>query len=248
MKLFNREFYERYAQRDTLWTLSENSPVLFHEKLRTHRLIRFCPNRPESVLDCGCGDGFLSALTVPIVEKLVALDISFVRLQKYSGHPLLGKIPRVEADSCLIPFKEESFDTVLVSELLEHVEEDDLMLKQIWHSLKKGGRFVLSVPYKEMINTVICPSCHHEFFRHGHLHSYDKSKLFEQLKSAGFANIRFRFSNNDKTKKMRGKRFLPFNWIVNLDTFFSFLFPNQSRFLIAIAEKSQREIPLNETI
>lgn len=237
MKLFNKAFYERYAQRDSLWTLPGNSPVLFHEKLRTHRLIRHSPKTPATVLDCGCGDGFLTALAAPMAETLVALDISFKRLYKYADHPLLSKIPRVEADSCEIPFKENSFDAVFVSELLEHVEEDDKMLKQIWHALKKGGKFVLSVPYKEMINTVICPKCHHEFFRHGHLHSYDKQKLEGQLIGAGFHQIRFHLSNNDKTRKMRGKRFLPFNWIVSLDSFFSCLFPNQSRFLIAVAEK-----------
>lgn len=234
---FDREFYEKYGERQSIWKKSPDDPLVFHEKLRSHRMVRYCPSKPITVLDCGCGDGYLAVLTKPKVKQVVGLDFSVNRLKNFTQKALKNKIYRIAGDSCQLPIKNESFDVILVSELLEHVAEDEKMLQEIHSSLKEGGQLILSVPYKEMINTVICPKCHHEFYRHGHLRSYDKPKLKQQLKKVGFQYIRFYFSNNAKTRRMRGKRFLPFKWVVRMDVFFSFIFPRQNSFLIALAEK-----------
>jgi len=238
MESYSREYYEKYGERQSFWEKPPNAPLVFHEKLRSLRLLRFCPEKEQKILDCGCGDGYLSVLlSTKCPKSVLGLDLSLNRLKHFKEKAIEHHIPRLAGDSRKLPFKDESFEIIFVSELLEHVGEDDQMLKEILRSLKKGGRFVLSVPYKEMVNTVICPECHHEFYRHGHLRSYDKPTLRDQLERNGFNRIRFTLSNNDKTRKMRGRRFLPLNWVVNIDAFFSFLFPEQSRYLIAIAEK-----------
>lgn len=238
MESSRKEYYESYGRRQIIRELPPDAPLLFHERLRLNRLIRYLPAGRFQVLDCGCGDGALSLLAAEKGAKVIALDLSLERLKKLSSQVDEKPIRQLAGDCCALPLKKESVDVVLVSELLEHVPEDDTMLEEIWKALKKGGKFILSVPYREMINTVVCPNCHFEFFRHGHLRSYDKSLLKNQLVKAGFTKIRLTFSNNLKTRFIRGRSFFPIGWLVSLDTFFSALFPNQSRFLIAVAEKT----------
>jgi len=239
MESFNREYYEKLAERHNIWEMSPKDPLFIHEKLRAHRLIRYNPKGPLTVLDCGCGDGYLSVLSAQKTKKVVSLDFSLKRLEKFSQKALENKIERIGADSCLLPFKTGSFDLVLVSELLEHVQEDELMLSEIYRVLKVGGQFVISVPYKEMVNSDVCPNCHHQFYRHGHLRSYDKPFLKEQLMKAGFNHVSFRSCNNGGTRRSRAQKLLPFEWVVTLDSFFSFLFPEKSRFLIALSKKTK---------
>jgi len=239
MASFNREYYEKLAERHSIWEMSPKDPLFIHEKLRAYRLMRYVPKGPLMVLDCGCGDGYLSVLSAQQKNKVVSLDFSLKRLEKFSQKAQEHKIDRIGADSCLLPFKTGSFDLVLVSELLEHVEKDDWMLREIYRVLKVGGLFVMSVPYKEMVNSDVCPKCFHQFYRHGHLRSYDKPFLKGQLIEAGFKNISFRSCNNGGTRKSRAQKILPFEWVVTLDSFFSTLFPEKSRFLIALSKKAK---------
>lgn len=90
------------------------------------------------VLDVGCGRmpyrKFTRAkryvgvdIDSPVTRQLAAADIF------YDGHTL--------------PFPAESFDTVLCSQVLEHVFEPENFLREIARVLRPGGKLVLTVPF-----------------------------------------------------------------------------------------------------
>lgn len=64
-----------------------------------------------------------------------------------------AKNPRCKAVAANIqqlPFKSGSFAYVICSEVLEHVEKDDLAIKELGRVLRKGGKLILTFPHRQM--------------------------------------------------------------------------------------------------
>ena len=95
-----------------------------------------------SVLELGSGEGiFIGSLTVH--QRRVGIDLS-KRLVNISK----SKYPKVEfivGDVRNIKIKEK-FDNIVCSEVLEHVEECDKVVKEAFRLLKDDGIFIVSVP------------------------------------------------------------------------------------------------------
>jgi len=90
------------------------------------------------VLDAGAGDGRYRqefAHTRYIGVDLAVGDVSW----DYSG---LGAV----CDLAALPFASGSFDAVLCTQVLEHVAEPQLVLREVCRVLKPGGRLFLSAP------------------------------------------------------------------------------------------------------
>jgi len=79
-----------------------------------------------------------------------------------------------------------------MSEVLEHlsVEELEATLAEVYRVLKPNGRFLGTVPAEEdlKLSEVVCPSCGEVFHRWGHLQSFTKERLKEQL-SKRFSDV-----------------------------------------------------------
>ena len=79
------------------------------------------------------------------------------------------------------PFKDEYFDALVLSEVIEHIPINKLKkaIEESFRVLKKGGLVFVTVPFNEILeeNTVICPNCGDKFHRWGHHSSFDKLKL-----------------------------------------------------------------------
>ena len=54
----------------------------------------------------------------------------------------------IRAEATRLPFASESFDKVLLMEVIEHLDSDDggACLQEIWRVLKRGGYLVLTTP------------------------------------------------------------------------------------------------------
>lgn len=90
----------------------------------------------------GCGVGEYLARLAEDSELAVGLDIELPRLlnAKKSNAYL------VCAAGEDLPFKSEQFTAVLSNEVIEHVEDDRLAIKEISRALKTGGAFILFCP------------------------------------------------------------------------------------------------------
>ena len=85
------------------------------------------------VLDVGCGLGLLKNY----------LDIDNSKVNKYIGLDVDGKID-VHGSVYDLPFKDEIFDTVVMSEVLEHLEHPLDALREVKRVCK--SRIILTVP------------------------------------------------------------------------------------------------------
>jgi glycosyltransferase involved in cell wall biosynthesis/2-polyprenyl-3-methyl-5-hydroxy-6-metoxy-1,4-benzoquinol methylase len=100
----------------------------------------------DRVLDCGCGFGVHLMLMSRLRDlDLVGVDAARDRLT----HARRERIPAALAntDLNLLPFRDECFDRVLMSEVLEHLEDDRRALAEVHRVLKPGGILALSVPH-----------------------------------------------------------------------------------------------------
>lgn len=102
--------------------------------------------RPRSILDVGCGEGFIleKLRESKIGEELVGIDFSKDAIQIGKGlHPKLSlKVGSIYD----IPFKPNSFDLVICSEVLEHLENPEKALLELERVTKKNC--IISVPHE----------------------------------------------------------------------------------------------------
>ena len=98
------------------------------------------------VLDCGCGMGFYLMVMGNLWNlDLVGLDADPERLRWAEEHGIPGEL--VLGDAQRLPFPDASFDAVLMTEVLEHLPDDDAALREVLRVLRPGGVVAISVPH-----------------------------------------------------------------------------------------------------
>lgn len=98
----------------------------------------------DSILDAGAGEGFtLEYLRTQNIGKTYE-GIDFLKTAVELGHDAHPKIILKEASIYDMPYKDNSFDLVICTEVLEHLEDPKKALKEIFRVTKKY--VLLSVP------------------------------------------------------------------------------------------------------
>lgn len=137
------------------------------------------------VLNIGVGNGTFEALSLGKGLDVWSLDPSERAIARLRQELALGEKAQV-GFSQKIPFPDEHFDAVVMSEVLEHL--DDLVmeatLREIHRVLRPDGMFLGTVPARENLadSHVVCPQCAHQFHRWGHQRSFDVAELSRALK------------------------------------------------------------------
>jgi SAM-dependent methyltransferase len=107
----------------------------------------------HSVLDVGCGEGYLLrkaarraslALGVDVVERRVRASRDGLADSRRSR---CRPIELAVADGQRLPFADASFDRIICTEMLEHVADAQLALRELARVLRPGGRLAISVPH-----------------------------------------------------------------------------------------------------
>ena len=107
------------------------------------------------MLDLGCGDGrFTKILFGGSFNKidLWGFDISekVVSIAKSQG--IYKSV--VVADARYLPYPDHLFANVLSNSVLEHIVEEDRVLKEVSRVLKEGGRFIFTVPSERFVKNL----------------------------------------------------------------------------------------------
>ncbi|MBI2268210.1 MAG: class I SAM-dependent methyltransferase [Candidatus Blackburnbacteria bacterium] len=137
-------------------SLTKGAWILFSEKFGTSILhpqfilLRFQREVLEEakkyakgkLVDIGCGRMPYRKEFEPLVESYIGVD-----------HPEVSKLygpdnsPEVLADAKKLPFKTNSFDTALLLQVLEHVDDPERVIKEASRVLKPNGVLIVSVPF-----------------------------------------------------------------------------------------------------
>lgn len=94
-------------------------------------------------------------------------------------------------DICDIPFKDDVFDLLLCSHVLEHVDDDRLAMRELYRVLAPGGVALLQVPINaertdEDPSVTDSRERERRFGQHDHVRSYGPD-VIGRLEEAGFA-------------------------------------------------------------
>jgi 2-polyprenyl-3-methyl-5-hydroxy-6-metoxy-1,4-benzoquinol methylase len=136
-----------WTQGDPKLWRSEFNPLL---AARYRITVGEIPRRARSVLDIGCGDGYLLYLVscrypemrlYGIDDNALAIELGKKYLMEYKVRSEIK-----EASAYAAPFGDSCFDVVLMADVIEHLEEAESALKEAGRVLHDEGMLVLSTP------------------------------------------------------------------------------------------------------
>ena len=117
------------------------------DPIRVTALALVDPQKGERVLDLGCGRGELCCAVAE--SGAVSIGVDFSRdalvMARETAQQLGRKVALVRARAEALPFKAGAINTVLATDIVEHLPEPDLRsaVAEVHRTLKRGGRFVV---------------------------------------------------------------------------------------------------------
>ena len=138
-----------------------------------------------NVMDFGAGTGLISSHVAPLVNNIVAVDISEAMLTKLVSKPALqGKVKAVCQDILEAPLGEQ-FALIMSAMALHHIESTQALIRVFSEHLKPGSMIALADLDKE--DGSFHPAGTEGIFHHG----FERHELQNILEKNGFKAIHF---------------------------------------------------------
>ena len=116
---------------------------LFQRTLKAYHVV--APHIHGNVLEIGCGEGYGVELLYKNAAQLTLIDKS-----PYTAELINDKYPNTKIIQEKIPpltqLEANSFDVVVSFQVIEHIKDADLYIKEIHRVLKPGGKAYISTP------------------------------------------------------------------------------------------------------
>jgi 2-polyprenyl-3-methyl-5-hydroxy-6-metoxy-1,4-benzoquinol methylase len=167
------------------------------------------PEKNKCILDVGCGNGYLVNLLLSMGYKAYGIDASekgiAIANQSNPGHFFV-----IDVSTNLLPeaLKELEFDTLISTEVIEHLYDPAGFVEFCAGILNRGGEFVISTPYHGYLKNLTISLLNH-WDKHwsptwlgGHIKFWSKKTLSRLLIDKGF-----------KIDSFKGCGRLPYFWM-----------------------------------
>jgi SAM-dependent methyltransferase len=140
--------------------------------------------RDKTILDIGCGFGWCEVSFLKRgARHITGIEISEVDLDTIRKNITDERLTTMVASAIELPFPDESFDTVVSWEVIEHIPKgtEESMFAEVARVLKPGGTFYLSTPHASFWAMILDPA----WWLIGHRH-YSGFQLTRYAKKTGF--------------------------------------------------------------
>lgn len=118
-------------------------PIHFLRYLWLQRLLeRFVPSQGGAILDLGCQHGLMTTLFDRPGQMLIATDLNPEAVRLVHSAHRQWRMARTDAGA--LPFASAQFDAINFSEVIEHLGNPRVALKEIMRCLRPGGVFFLT--------------------------------------------------------------------------------------------------------
>jgi len=149
----------------------------------------------DRVLDLGCGGGRHAFECYRRGANVVALDQNgeeiaevrkwFAAMEQAGEAPAGASAVAMEGDALNLPFDDDTFDKIIISEVMEHIPDDKGVLAEMVRVLKPGGLLAVTVP--RYLPEKICWALSDEYHEveGGHIRIYRGDELVGKVREAG---------------------------------------------------------------
>ena len=135
----------------------------------------------QSLLEIGCGTGNVLGA---IAEAAPALRVAGSEAHASALALARSRAPGamlLQMDARRIPYRDE-FDVIGAFDVLEHIEEDDCVLREMFEACRAGGGAIITVPQHPWLWS------YRDEFAH-HVRRYRRAELLRKVRAAGFEGI-----------------------------------------------------------
>lgn len=158
----NRQSIEQDLKQENRWKYFSPA-ILLQYKITLPMILRYARLK---LLDVGCGTMPFRPMILPYVTDYDGMDL----------YPKIDAVRYVCDAQDMNEVGDESYDTVICLEVLEHLPDPQRALKEIFRVLKTGGILIASVPHLSRIH-----DAPHDFYR------YTNFGIQWMMEQAGFS-------------------------------------------------------------
>ena len=153
---------------------------------RVSRLFELMSRSGPQALDVGARDGHLSLLLAERFDRVVALDLKVPDV----AHP---RVQCIVGDATQLPFPDQSFHTVVCTEVLEHIPPE--LLPTVCRELVRvaAHHVVIGVPFRQdlRLSCCTCYACGTINPPWGHVNSFGLARLVGLMNGLEPVNVDF---------------------------------------------------------
>jgi SAM-dependent methyltransferase len=158
---------------------SVNPNLLYSMELSARSILEAWPFINNCLLDIGCGNKPYKLLINSLVNSYIGID-----LNKYNNNQT-----DIMANGLQLPFKSESFETVLSSDVIDEIQSPTLLFQEVNRILKPDGHFIVLVS--------------------NHYNIFENNTVYAHLTAEGLRNLTERNGFNIVMMRTKGK-WIPF--------------------------------------
>lgn len=200
---FNPESFKLLAAMEgkNFWFNARN-------KLIVWALKKYFPDL-KTFLEIGCGTGFvLSGVAKAFPDaELVGSEI-FVEGLGFANQ----RVPNatlLQMDGRAIPFKDH-FDVAIAVDVIEHIDEDEAVLSELYEAVKIGGGIIISVPqHKWLWSQADDFACHKRRYQRGEVERKVTAAGFDIVRSTSFVSLLLPAMAVSRRRKQDSKTYNP---------------------------------------
>lgn len=132
--IYNTGNYEKYMTKNPLKRIMVsrfNKSILRHTANAIARHQRFDSSDITRILDAGCGEGFITNLLCQSFSSIDVTGLEYTEEALRIARPMNSRASFLQGDICRMPFVDSSFDIVVCTEVLEHLDDPIRALNEL---------------------------------------------------------------------------------------------------------------------